>query len=52
MIPLYLSRQLSFFNKTRDADTKACEEYIENISRVFEREKGYFLKRWHENQKE
>lgn len=48
MVPLYLSRQLSFFNKTRNADTKECEEYIENINRVFEREKSYFLTRWAE----
>jgi len=50
MVPLYLSRQLSFFNKMRDAGTKQCEEYIENINRVFEREKDYFLTRWNENQ--
>ena len=49
MVPLYLSRQLSFYNKMKDADTKQCEEYIENINRVFEREKDYFLTRWNED---
>ncbi|MBW1700221.1 MAG: glycosyl transferase [Deltaproteobacteria bacterium] len=48
MVPLYYSRQLSFFNKMKNTDTKACEEYIENINRVFEQEKKYLLTRWEE----
>ena len=46
LVPLYYSRMLSFYNKMEHADTKACEAYIENINRVFEAERGYFLHRW------
>ena len=47
LVPLYYSRMLCFYNKMETADTKECEDYIENINRVFEDEKEYFLTRWH-----
>lgn len=51
MIPFYHSRILSFVNKTAQKDTKECEEYLESITRVFEAEKSYLVKRWDKNQK-
>jgi len=47
LVPLYYSRMLCFYNKMEAVDTKECEDYIENINRVFEGEKDYFLSRWH-----
>lgn len=46
LIPFYHSRTLSFVNKTVDMDTQAAELYLENINRVFEQEKSYFVDRW------
>ncbi len=51
MIPFYHSRILSFVNKTADKGTKECEEYFESITRVFEDEKSYLIKRWVADQK-
>ena len=51
MIPFYHSRILSFVNKTGHMNIKECEEYFEDISRVFEKEKYYLIKRWDEDQK-
>jgi SAM-dependent methyltransferase len=46
LIPFYHSRVLSFVNKTRNFDTRESEEYLENIVRVFEKEKYYLIERW------
>lgn len=46
LIPFYFARTLSFVNKTEQMDTKEAEEYLEEISRVFEDEKGYLVKVW------
>jgi glycosyltransferase involved in cell wall biosynthesis len=46
MIPFYHSRVLSFANKTESASVKEAEEYLENITRVFEKEKYYLVQRW------
>ena len=46
LIPFYHSRVLSFVNKTLDYGTRETEEYLENITGVFEREKYYLMKRW------
>ena len=46
MIPFYHSRVLSFANKTEKASIKEAEEYLENVTRVFEREKYYLVQRW------
>jgi glycosyltransferase involved in cell wall biosynthesis len=51
MIPFYHSRILSFVNKTGSMDTRGCEEYFESITRVFEDEKHYLIKRWDEDQR-
>lgn len=48
LIPFYHSRVLSFVNKTLKYGTLETEEYLENIIRVFEREKHYLLSRWDE----
>ncbi len=47
-IPLYHSRVLSYVNKTKNMKTREAEEYLENITRVFEREKYYLIERWEE----
>lgn len=49
LIPFYHSRVLSFVNKTRQLDTQEAEEYLEEISRVFENEKYYLIERWEES---
>ncbi len=46
LIPLYHSRVLSFVNKTRTHTAREAEEYLENITRVFEAEKYYLIERW------
>ena len=46
MMPFYHSRILSFVNKTKNASVKEAEEYLENITRVFEKEKYYLVQRW------
>ncbi|MBN2467529.1 MAG: glycosyltransferase [Deltaproteobacteria bacterium] len=51
MIPFYHSRILSFVNRTSHMGTKECEEYLESIIRIFEKEKYYLIKRWDEDQK-
>ena len=51
MMPFYHSRVLSFVNKTNQKDAKECEEYFENILRVFEEEKDYLIKRWDQDQR-
>ncbi len=48
LIPFYHSRVLSFVNKTGSFGTLECEEYLENILRIFEREKYYLIQRWDE----
>jgi len=49
MVPFYHSRILSFVNRTADMDIRECEEYLESIVRVFEKEKPYLVKRWDED---
>ena len=51
MIPFYHSRILSYVNKTESADIKEAEDYLENISRVFESEKYYLIHRWDDTRK-
>ncbi len=46
MIPFYHSRVLSFANKTESSSIKEAEEYLENVTRVFEKEKYYLVQRW------
>jgi glycosyltransferase involved in cell wall biosynthesis len=46
MIPFYHSRTLSFVNRTEKSSIKDAEEYLENITRVFEKEKYYLIQRW------
>jgi len=46
LIPFYHSRVLSFVNRTQDLEVKEAEEYLENINRVFEKEKYYLIERW------
>ena len=46
MIPLYHSRNLSFINRTEKSSIKDAEEYLENVTRVFEKEKYYLIQRW------
>ncbi len=46
LITFYHSRVLSFVNKTRDSEIRESEEYLENIMRVFEKEKYYLIERW------
>ena len=50
LIPFYHSRVLSFVNKTQNFGTFDTEEYLENIIRIFEREKYYLISRWKETQ--
>jgi hypothetical protein len=37
---------LSYMNKTRDMGTRECEEYLDAIYRIYEREKSQLIKRW------
>ena len=51
LVPFYHSRTLSFVNKTLDLDMQGAELYLENINRVFEKEKGYLVERWDRTRK-
>ena len=46
LVPFYHSRVLSFVNRTSDMDTREAEEYLENINRIFEKEKYYLIEHW------
>jgi glycosyltransferase involved in cell wall biosynthesis len=46
LVPFYYSRMLSYMNKTRDMGTKECEEYLDAIYRIYEKEKAQLIKRW------
>jgi glycosyltransferase involved in cell wall biosynthesis len=48
LIPFYHSRVLSFVNKTSAFGTLETEEYLENIIRIFEKQKYYLIQRWNE----
>ena len=48
LIPFYHSRVLSYVNKTQGLETRESEEYLENINRIFEREKYYLIEKWKE----
>lgn len=49
LIPFYHSRILSYVNKSIHMETREAEEYLENISRIFEAEKYYLMERWDES---
>lgn len=46
MIPFYYSRMLSYINKTVNWNTVQCEVYLEDVFKVYEKEKPYLVKRW------
>jgi hypothetical protein len=46
MVPFYHSRMLSYMNRTADMGTVECEEYLENIFRNYEQEKGFLIGSW------
>jgi glucosylglycerate synthase len=46
LIPFYYSRMLSYINKTRDIETRECEEYLDAIYRIYESEKSLLIRRW------
>lgn len=46
LVPFYHARLLSYVNRTLQMDTREAEEYLENISRTFQREKYYLIQRW------
>jgi glycosyltransferase involved in cell wall biosynthesis len=46
LIPFYYSRMLSYINKTRDMETRECEEYLDAIYRIYESEKSHLIRRW------
>ncbi len=48
LVPFYHSRVLSYVNKTDAMETREAEEYLENITRIFETEKYYLIQRWDE----
>jgi glycosyltransferase involved in cell wall biosynthesis len=49
LVPFYHSRVLSYVNSTVDAEIREAEEYLEEISRIFEAEKYYLIDRWDES---
>ncbi|HEX9910294.1 MAG TPA: hypothetical protein VGA86_05380, partial [Desulfatiglandales bacterium] len=46
LVAFYYSRMLSYMNKTRDMGPRECEEYLDSIYRVYEREKSHLIERW------
>jgi glucosylglycerate synthase len=46
LVPFYYSRMLSYMNKTREMDTRECEECLDAIYRVYESEKSHLIRRW------
>ncbi|MDW7712391.1 MAG: glycosyltransferase [Deferrisomatales bacterium] len=46
MTPLYLGRVASFVTRTRDMDSKAAEEVVEEQAVKFEEQKGYLVGLW------
>jgi glycosyltransferase involved in cell wall biosynthesis len=50
MVPLYFARVASFVNQTRDMDSRAAEELVEEQALVFEREKDYLVRLWEESE--
>lgn len=46
LVPFYHARLLSYVNRTLQMDTREAEEYLENISRIFQKEKYYLVQRW------
>ena len=46
LVPFYHARLLSYVNRTLQMDTREAEEYLENISRTFQKEKYYLIQRW------
>jgi glycosyltransferase involved in cell wall biosynthesis len=46
LVPFYYSRMLSYMNKTREMETGECEEYLDSIYRVYEKEKSHLIERW------
>jgi len=48
MTPLYFARVASFVNLTRDMSNEEAEVVVEEQAEVFEKNKGYLIKRWDE----
>ncbi len=48
LVPFYYCRMLSYINKTKDLGTRECEEYLDAIYRIYEKEKPYLVRRWDE----
>jgi len=46
LVPFYHARLLAYVNRTLEMDTHNAEEYLENISRTFQKEKHYLIQRW------
>jgi glycosyltransferase involved in cell wall biosynthesis len=46
LIPFYYSRMLSYMNKTRHMETRECEEYLDAIYPIYQREKSHLIERW------
>lgn len=46
LTPLYLGKTASFILETQETDREGVEEVIEQLCRVFEREKPYLVERW------
>jgi glucosylglycerate synthase len=46
MTPLYLGKTASFILETAETDREAAEDKIEQLCRIFEREKPYLVERW------
>ncbi len=51
MTPLYLGRVASFITRTRDMDSKAAEEVVEEQAQKFEELKPYLLGLWSDGEK-
>lgn len=51
LVPFYYSRMLSYINKTLNMETRECEEYLDAIFPIYEREKPHLVRRWHERRK-
>jgi len=48
MIPLYFGRTASFVVQTKDMSSAEAEKIIDHLAQVYEKEKGYLIKRWEE----
>lgn len=46
LVPFYYSRMLSYMNKTKEMGTRECEEYLDAVYRIYEKEKPHLIGRW------